>query len=105
MAPPCPPLAVLIRRTASPAHSSGASVLTAKVRPERSASMSATRAGGGSTPALLTSRSSRPKRSSRVAKMVATDAGSARSPPTVPAWPPCTRQRSATAAAASARAP
>ena len=88
MAPPEPPWRVLMRRTASRAHSMVPMTLMSNKRRQRATSIASTRAATSTTPALLTSAVSRPNFASTVANMAKTCASFATSACTAMALPP-----------------
>ena len=101
MLPPAPPWRVLMRRTASRAHSRLPSTLVSNMRRQRAQSISSSRAVVSTTPALFTSPAMGPNLASTVANMRSTSASLATSARTLMALPPSARMARTTASAAS----
>ena len=100
IAPPLPPCAVLMRRTASRAQTKLPVTLMRNMRSSRCTLIWSTRARTSTTPALLTSAVRRPSLASTFSNMATTWASSPTSPCTVIALPPSARMRRTTSSAA-----
>ena len=101
MAPPAPPWRVLMRLTASRAHTKLPSTLVSNIRLSRATLRSSTRVATSTTPALLTSAVRRPSLASILANMASTSASTLTSACTVMAVPPWARMWRTTSSAAS----
>ena len=102
MAPPAPPRAVDMRRTASRAHPKLPITLMENMRCSRAALISSTRCVTSTTPALLTSARSGGSSASMRAYIASTCASSATSAWMASACPPFARMRTATSSADAA---
>ena len=100
MAPPLPPWRVLMRNTASRAHTMLPTTLVVNMRCSRATLMASTRQATSTTPALLTKAVRRPSLASTLANMASTWSSWATSACTVIAVPPSARMARTTSSAA-----